>query len=685
MANGRALTMDDESNHTAVAILSYPYWTRRFSRDPAVLGRTLFIKGIPFTIVGVAAQGFPGVEPGYVTDFWIPLERRTELNPWGSASDVSLYGSPDWWCLRLIARLAPGVTPQQAIAAVTPAFRAAAFADLKAPAAQQQKLNLVLSPARGLEGIGDYDDQPIRILMGLVVLVLLIACSNVAMLIFARNASRQHQFSLRLALGARRGALLRQLFIESGLLVILGASLGWLFALAATRALAAWAHIETGLAPDRAVLLFTTLVSILAALAFGLAPLRTATSAPVTGNLRTASGAGSPRGRAGAIVLALQVALCFILLTSAGLLLRTLLNYQRTNLGMRMQGLLVFGITPQQPRTSADRFAFYRDLLDRLRAVPGVDSATLMDNRLGSGWSDNDQPTLDGVTYSWEQIPLRANEVGPGYLRTLGIPLLAGRDIQDSDTPAAPRVVIVNQTFVRKLLPHTNPIGHQLGALLDPKQKPFTIVGVAKDSKYRSVDEKPRAMAYYPYTQLGDAPATMQVELHAEGEPLALLPSVEQAVHAIDSNLPLEKPITQAEVFEDSYSDPRLFARLSLFFGILAALLVAIGLYGMLSYRIGRRTSEIGVRMALGARRQQIVAMILRESLRIVAIGIFIGLPLALFTAHSMASMLYNLAPTDTVTLLAALLGIATVGFAAGYIPARRAASIDPMQALRSE
>jgi len=685
MANGRALTMDDESNHTAVAILSYPYWTRRFSRDPAVLGRTLFIKGIPFTIVGVAAQGFPGVEPGYVTDFWIPLERRTELNPWGSASDVSLYGSPDWWCLRLIARLAPGVTPQQAIAAVTPAFRAAAFADLKAPAAQQQKLNLVLSPARGLEGIGDYDDQPIRILMGLVVLVLLIACSNVAMLIFARNASRQHQFSLRLALGARRGALLRQLFIESGLLVILGASLGWLFALAATRALAAWAHIETGLAPDRAVLLFTTLVSILAALAFGLAPLRTATSAPVTGNLRTASGAGSPRGRAGAIVLALQVALCFILLTSAGLLLRTLLNYQRTNLGMRMQGLLVFGITPQQPRTSADRFAFYRDLLDRLRAVPGVDSATLMDNRLGSGWSDNDQPTLDGVTYSWEQIPLRANEVGPGYLRTLGIPLLAGRDIQDSDTPAAPRVVIVNQTFVRKLLPHTNPIGHQLGALLDPKQKPFTIVGVAKDSKYRSVDEKPRAMAYYPYTQLGDAPATMQVELHAEGEPLALLPSVEQAVHAIDSNLPLEKPMTQAEVFEGSYSDPRLFARLSLFFGILAALLVAIGLYGMLSYRIGRRTSEIGVRMALGARRQQIVAMILRESLRIVAIGIFIGLPLALFTAHSMASMLYNLAPTDVLTLLAAFLGIAIVGFAAGYIPARRAASIDPMQALRSE
>lgn len=685
MARGRSLKLADENQHAAVAILSYPYWTGRFSRNPAVLGQTLFVKGVPFTIVGIAREGFSGVEPGDVTDFWIPLQRRTELNPWGNSSDQSLDGSPNWWCLRLIARLAPGVTPQQAIAEVTPAFRAAAFAPLgKTPPAEEQKLKLVLAPARGLQGLGDYNQEPIRILMALVGLVLLIACSNVAMLIVARNASRQRDFSLRLALGATRSTLLRQLLSESSLLVVAGASLGWIFALAATRALAMWSLIEVGLAADRTVLLFTTVISILAALVFGLAPLRTAAGAPVTGNLRTTSGTGRS-GRGGTVVLILQIALCFTLVTAAGLLLRTLLNYERTNLGMRMQGLLVFGITPQQPATSNARFAFYRDLLERMRALPGVESATFVDDRLGSGWSSNDEPTVDGVAYSYRQAPLRTNDVGPGFLHVLGIPLLAGRDIRDSDTPTSPRVVIVNETFVRKLLSNTNPLGHRLGKLDDPKNPPYTIVGVAKDSKYRSVDEAPRAMAYYPYTQDGDAPATLQVELHVEGEPLAILPTVEQAVHGFDANLPLEKPMTQAAVFEDSYSDQRLFARLSVFFGLLAALLVAIGLYGILSYRISRRTTEIGIRMAMGARQGQILTMVLRESLRIVGIGIGLGIPLALLTSHFMGSMLFGLTPTDRLTLSVAAVGLVGVGLASGIIPAGRAAATDPMQALRSE
>jgi predicted permease len=682
---GRPLAPSDESSHAAVAVLSYPWWTTRFSRNPSVLGQALYVKGIPFTIIGVAAPGFSGVEPGSVTAFWIPFQQRSELNPWGATSDVSLYGSPNWWCLRLIARLAPGVTPQQALAEITPAFRAAAFAQLAThvSAADQQKLRLVLSPAKGLEGIGDYDDQPIRILMALVALVLLIACSNVAMLIVARNAARQRDFSLRMALGAPRRALLRQLFAESALLVVSGTSLGWAFALLAAHYLAAWAHIETGLAPDRTVLLFTTAISILATLLFSLAPLRTAVGAPVTGNLRTASGSASHARRSGALVLTLQVALCFTLLTAAGLLLRTLLNYQNTRLGMRTQGLVVFGITPQQPHTSAERFAFYRILIDRMRALPGVESVTLVRDRLGGGWSENDEPTVDGVPHPYSQIPLRENDVGPAFLATFGIPLVAGRDLRDSDTPTSPRVVIVNQTFVRKLLPNTNPLGHRLS---DARSKDeYTIVGVAQDSKYRSVDERPRAMAWFPYTQRGDASETMEVELRVAGQPLAILPTVAQAVHAIDPNLPLEQPATQSAVFEDSYSDQRLFARLSLFFGMLAALLVALGLYAILSYRVSRRTTEIGVRMALGARRAEILAMILRQSLRIVAFGILLGVPLALLTTHFMASMLYNLAPTDTLTFAAALTGILLVGLAAGSLPARRAASIDPMRALRSE
>lgn len=681
---GRALDLDDENQHTSVAVLSYDFWSRRFARDESVLGRVLYVKGIPFTIVGVAARGFPGVEPGEITDFWIPLQRLSKLSPWG-ASGVSLYGSPDWWCLRLIARLAPGVTPQLAVAQVTPVLRAAAFADLKSSTSEQEKLKLVLAPARGLAGVGDYDPQPVRILMALVVLVLVIACSNVALLIVARNAARQHDFSLRMALGASRRSVLRQLFAESALLVFAGASLGWLFALLATRALATWGHIKTGLAPDHSVLFFTTAISILATLVFSLAPLRIVAQAPVTGNFRTASGTSSRSGRAGSVVLIVQIALCFTLLTSAGLLLRTLRNYERTDLGMRTDGLFVFGVTPQQATTNAERFAFYRNLLERLRDLPGIVSATTMVDRLGSGWSENDEASVDGVTHPFSQVPLRANLVGPDYLHTLGIPLLAGRDIVDADTATSPHVVVVNETFVRKLLPGTNPIGHTVGRLDDPQHAPFTIIGVARDSKYRSVDEAPRAMAYFPYEQMGDAPAALQVELRMPGGPLAMLPTIERTVHAIDANLPLEKPMTQAEVFEDSYSDQRLFARLSVFFGLLAAALVAIGLYGVLSYRISRRTVEIGIRMALGSNRRQVLAMILHQALWVTMFGIILGVPVALLTAHTMGSMLYKLAPTDELTLCSALLCVLVVDLAAGFIPAWRAARIDPMQALRSE
>jgi predicted permease len=682
MARGRGFDLNDEKQHAQIAVLSYAFWTRRFGRNPGALGQNLYVKGIPFTIAGVASEGFSGVEPGNFTDFWIPLPQRAELNPWGHSPDQTLYGSPNWWSLRLIARLAPGVTARQAVAEATPAFQAAAYASLGTPDPKHPKVTLELAPALGIQGLGDNHGEDVIILMGLVSLVLLIACSNVAMLIVARNAARQRDFSLRMALGAQRSALLRQLLIESGLLVLSGTLLGWLFAMSAARALAAWSQLEVNLAPDGAILLFACTVSVLAAFVFGLAPLRTATNAPVSTALRASASTSYKTRRGGSAVLVLQVALCFTLLTAAGLMLRTLLNYEHTNLGMRTQGLLVFGITPQNLTTNEARFAFYRTLIDRMRVLPGVESATLMDNRLGSGWSNNDEPVVDGVVIGFDQVPLRSNNVGPDYLHVLGIPLLQGRDINDRDTETSPRVCIVNATFVKKLLPNTNPIGHRLG---NPKNHPYTIVGVAGDSKYRSVDEAPRAMAYYPYTQTGDAPAHLQVELRTTGDSLALLSSVQRAVQNIDPNLPVERPMTQAAVFEDSYAEQRLFARLSMFFGLLAALLVGIGLYGTLSYRISRRSTEIGVRMALGAQRTQVLGMVLRESLRIAAIGIALGIPLAFLACHFMASMLYGLESYDALTLTAALAGVVAISLVAGYVPARRAASIDPMQALRSE
>jgi predicted permease len=682
MARGRGFAIEDERQNAPIVVLSYAYWTRRFSRSPSALGQILYVKGIPFTIVGMAGQGFPGVEPGEFTDFWIPLTRRTELSPWGHPTDLTLYGSPKWWCLRVIARLAPGMSAQHALGEVEPEFQAAAYAPLGTPDPKHPKVKLTLLPARGTEGLGDNFREPITILMALVTLVLLIACSNVAMLIVARNASRQRDFSLRMALGAQRSALLRQLMTESGLLVLSGTVLAWLFAFSAARALAAWAQLEVNLAPDRTILLFACTISVLAAFVFGLAPLRTATNAPVNSALRALPSTSNQSNRGGSAVLALQIALCFTLLAAAGLLVRTLLNFEHTNLGMRTQGLLVFGLTPQKATTNEARFAFYRALLDRMRVLPGVESATLMDNRPGSGWSNNDEPTVDGVTVAFEQVPLRTNDVGPDFLHVLGIPLIQGRDIADRDTPTSARVVIVNETFVKKLLPNTNPIGHQLG---DPKKHPYTIIGVARDSKYRNVEEKPRAMAYYPYTQKDDAAPTLQVELHTMGDPLALLPSVERTVHEMDPDIPLEKPMTQAAVFTDSYAQQHLFARLALFFGLLAALLVGIGLYGTLSYRVSRRSTEIGVRMALGAQRRQVLAMVLSETFKIAATGIAAGIPLALVAGHFMSSMLFGLQPYDELTLAAALAGVAAISVLSGYLPARRAASIDPMQALRTE
>jgi len=683
MEMGDGFKMEDEQRHSPLVVLSFAYWTHLYSRNPGILGDAIYIKGVPFSVLGVTAEGFSGVEPGQATDFWIPLQSRPELNPWSNSPDEqTLYGSPNWWCMRLISRLAPGVSVERAVADATPGFQAAAYASLGKPDPSHPKVTLSLVPAKGIQGLGDNNRQPVLVLMALVTLVLVIACSNVAMLIIARNASRRREFGVRMALGARRSTLLRQLLVESALLVVSGSLLGWLFAVGATRALAAWSQLEVSLAPDSTVLLFTGGVSALAALIFSVAPLRAATNTPVTVALRSSAATSYQKGRGGNTILALQVALCFTLLTAAGLLLRTLMNYEHTNLGMRTEGLLVFGITPQQAKTNEAKFAFYRTLLERMRAMPEVESATLVDNRIGGGWSGNDEPTVDGVKTPYTRVPLRTNDVGPAFLRTFGIPLLEGRDIRDMDTSTSQRVVVVNETFVKKLLPHADPIGHQLG---NSRKHPSIIVGVARDSKYRSVDEEPRAMAYFPYTQGSGASPTLQVELRMKGDPLAALPTVERAIHAMDPNMPLEKPMSQAAVFADSYAQQRLFSRLAMFFGLLAGLLVGIGLYGTLSYRISRRSTEIGVRMALGARRWQVLRMVLRESLLIAAWGIALGIPLAMLTGHLMQSMLFGLEPYDRWTALASLAGVVAIGLTAGYLPARRAASVDPMQALRSE
>lgn len=685
MTRGRGFTLDDEKNHAAIAVVSYSYWKRRFGGNPSVLGQSFFIKGIPFTVIGIAPENFYGVEPGNSTDFWIPLQNRSELNAWGIPVGFgSLYGTPSWWCLELIARLRKGVSAESAMTEANPAFAAAAYIGISQPDLKAPKPVLAFKAARGIEGLDTESSyqKAIMVLMTLVGLVLVIACVNVTTLLVARKSARQREFSLRLALGASNTRIFQQLLMESLLLVICGAILAWLFAMAATRTLAMWAEIESGLAPDGAVLLFTLTISVLAALLFGLAPFYQATRTPAAMALKTGAASGHQTRLSrwsGNMVMSAQMALCFVLLVAAGLLLRTLRNYENTDLGMKTQGLLVFGITPQKNANNAQSLEFYRELLHRLRRLPGVESATVMGNRLGSGWSDNNSVVLDGVEHSFEEVSLRSNMVGPDYFHVLAVPVLHGREITDADTETSQRVAVVNETFVKRLLPTTDPLGHQLGT----KQR-LTIIGVVQDSKYTRVSEKPQPMAYYPYTQASGV-GHMEVEMRTSSAATALLDSVRKAIQSMDPNLPLENPMTQQAEFEHSYQVQRMFSRLSSFFGLLAAFLVVIGLYGTVSYRVSRRTAEIGVRMALGAGRPTVLWMLLRESLVVAAIGLAMGLPIALFSAGLMESLLYGLKARDPLTFLVSLVLVILVGLAASFLPARQAASIEPMKALRSE
>jgi predicted permease len=689
LARGQGLTEQDETSHAAIAVISYNYWTRRFSRSSDALRKTLYVNGVPLTIVGIAAEGFEGTDAGNSTDFWIPLQSRPELNAWGNPlEDGKTYReNATWWCLRMLVRLAPGVTKAQAVAQLQSTFQTAAYVGLGNPEPGEKRPVLSVQDAKTFAGYDDQYGKPLRMLMAMVGLVLLIALSNVVMLLMARNATRQREFSLRLALGAGRSEVFRQLLMESVLLVSLGGGLAWLFAVSATKALGAWAQIESSLAPDSTVLFFTLCILVLAALLFGVAPLRVALSVGPGLVLKTSQATSKTdpgKTRAGKIIVALQMALCVVLLVGGGLLIRTLRNLQHISLGFPTEGLVVFGVNPQNIHSVPEGIAFYQELMSKLRVLPGVESVTIMEERLGSMWSNNGDMMVDGKlpetngTSRW----VRSNVVGPDFFHTLGVPVFAGRDFADSDTLTSPHVGIINELFAKRFLPNQDPLGHSIGT--DDGKHKITIVGVVKDHKYRSIDEEPVPMAWYMYAQI---PFTgkMHVELRIHGKPLAILPAARKAVQQMDPTLPLIEPTTQQAQYETTISQQLLFARLSGFFGLLAVLLVATGLYGTLAYRVNNRTVEIGVRMAVGAQRGQVVWMVLRDSLILIAIGVIMGVPLAFLIARALTSALYGVKPYDSLSYVVAVFGVAFVGVVASVIPARRAANVDPLGALRAE
>ncbi len=683
MALGAGFAASDEQQHTAKVVLSYGFWTEAFSRDPQVIGQTLYIKGVPFTIVGVTAPAFHGADPGYAMDFWIPLQSRPELGAWGLPGDRgNLYAQPKWWAVPMVARLAPGISPQHAESALQSVFWQSATAPLGHIDSKTWPARLGFQPIRGISEYAHDYRTPVEIMMALVGLVLLIACTNVALLILARNAAREREFAIRMAAGARPARIFRQLLTESIVLVGAGAALGWGLALVATRALAASAQIEAGLAPDHTVLLVTLGISIAVALAFSLAPFRRTMQLSVDRALRASSqnlSLSRHRIRGGNAAIAFQIAMCFTLLVAAGLTLRTLLNYERQGLGMQADKLLIFDLNPQGLAGDAQAWSFYNRLLAQLKAIPGVESVSVLQWRLGSGWLSSGGIDLDGKLLfdsSGRKADIYQNAVGASFFHTLGVPLLAGRDFSDADVPGSPPVVMVNQEFAQRFLPR-GALGHRI-------DKGLEIVGVAADSSYRSVSEKKMPTIYYALAQTGMT-GELTVEVRAASHPLALLPAIRRTIRDIDPNLPLQNPMTQAAQFEKSYVTSDLFARLALGFGLLAAVLVATGLYGTLIYRLQRRRSEIGIRMALGALRGSVLWMVLRESLLIAAAGFAVGFPLALAVAHLLRSQLYHLSALDPVSFGIAAGITLLVSVAASMLPARRAASVDPMRTLRME
>jgi predicted permease len=721
---GRVITQeDDRFSASPAAVISYGYWERRFGGDAGIVGRNIIVNAVPFTIVGVCPPEFFGVQPGRAVDVWLPLHTQPLVEPSWSGSGVwngagvppgnSLFTTRGNWWLVIIGRLKPGTTFARAHAELEVLLRRAMAPDIKPSVKSQTIPHLGLSSAgKGLNDLRNQFSRPLFVLMTLVGLVLLIACVNVANILLARAAARQTEMAVRLAIGAARRRLIRQLLTESMLLAALGGALGLLLAFWGTHVLMAFMSsgrdpVHLSVTPDPRVLGFTVTVSTLTGILFGLSPALQATRLDLTPTLKEAGsrlrlpaiGRSSRRMRLGLskTLVIIQVGLSVLLLVGAGLFVRTLTHLEHVRLGFDQRNLLLFGIDPTQDGYRQQRLAsFYQDFMRRIAALPGVGSVTVSHNTLIGGGADAVMTHILGYTPKPGErekgVQTAVNTVGPRFFETMGIPLLLGRSLGEGDTEAAPKVAVVNQTLARKYLGDRNPIGRQF-AFGDPKVSPkIEIVGVVADSKFHDLRDEIWPTIYLPFLQsvsgetavLG-ALGEMHFEVRTVGNPLAIAPAVRRVAHAMDSNLALYDVRSQTEQIKQTLFQERLFARLTGFFGLLAAALGCIGVYGIMAFATTGRTREIGIRMALGASRRQILVMILREALVLVAIGIAGGIVVGLAASRLVSALLYGLKPTDPSSFAGAALLMLTAAAVAGYLPARRGTKVDPMEALRYE
>ena len=709
---GRTLTdADNQPSASPVAVISYGYWQRRFGGDPGVVNQPINLNNVAFTIVGITPEGFEGtMQVGSSEDVTIPIAWEPQVNP-----ERSNMKNAVWW-LRLMGRLKPGATIEQAHADLETAFqqsvlehrevfqaqRRAEGQPAAKPLAVEDYPRLVLrSGSQGEMSRRQYYAPSLYLLLGVVSLVLLVACANVANLLLARATSRQKEIAVRLALGASRRRLIRQLLTESVLLALIGGALGVLLALWIKDGLLAvsdWGNTEmTALRPalDLRVLTFTLLLSLLTGILFGMAPAWRSTRVDLTPALKESgrSSSAATRSWLSKSLIVAQVAVSLLLLIGAGLLLRTLFNLQRVEAGFNQQNLLLFRVDPGLIGYKDERLAhLYGELSERIETLPGVSAVTFsrvpllaesMSNRSivlpGAGQPADAEGRADITTY--------IHHVRENFLEAMQIPLLAGRSFTAHDDERAPKVAVVNQTFARRFFPDQDPVGKRFG--FDPrKPTEIEIVGVARDAKYaRQRDETPPT-AYLSWQQELRVVSSVTFEVRTLGEPTAAVAAIRKAVSEVDANLPLDDVKTQVEQSEQTLAQERLFAKLLTLFGLLAQQLAAIGLYGVMAYGVSQRIHEIGIRMALGATSTDVLKMILRQGLALTLAGVALGLVGAYVLTKYLASltdMLYGVRATDPLTFAAVAALLTAVALAACYVPARRATKVDPMVALRYE